>query len=161
MTRLTLVRHAKSSWDRPGLSDRDRPLSPRGERDAPMMGRVLAGALPPPDAVLASPALRARSTAELIAGAWGLDPAAVRLVDGLYLAGLDDWWDAVSGAAPEAGHLLAVGHQPGVGAFASWLDPSARGDVPTCAVLSFEVSGRLARGSARLVFRDFPKAHRD
>ncbi|MCA1260803.1 histidine phosphatase family protein, partial [Nitratireductor aquimarinus] len=34
MKELLLLRHAKSSWDEPGLSDAERPLAPRGRRAA-------------------------------------------------------------------------------------------------------------------------------
>lgn len=41
MKQLTLIRHAKSSWDYPSLTDHDRPLGERGLRDAPRMGQHL------------------------------------------------------------------------------------------------------------------------
>ena len=47
MKRLYLLRHAKSSWDSPSLSDHDRELNDRGRRDAPRMGAALAGKLEP------------------------------------------------------------------------------------------------------------------
>ncbi|WP_146066749.1 SixA phosphatase family protein [Candidatus Venteria ishoeyi] len=42
MKTLILLRHAKSSWDHPGLSDFERPLNARGLKNAPKMGRRLA-----------------------------------------------------------------------------------------------------------------------
>ena len=39
--RLILLRHAKSGWDDPGLSDHDRPLTDRGMRDAENVGAWL------------------------------------------------------------------------------------------------------------------------
>ena len=42
MKYLTLIRHAKSSWEQAGLADHDRPLNERGERNAPMVARFLA-----------------------------------------------------------------------------------------------------------------------
>jgi len=39
MKTLLLIRHAKSSWDQPGLSDFDRPLNERGKKDAPVMAK--------------------------------------------------------------------------------------------------------------------------
>ncbi|MDH3511983.1 MAG: histidine phosphatase family protein [Gammaproteobacteria bacterium] len=65
--RLTLLRHAKSSWNNPSLDDRDRPLNKRGERDAPMMGQRLLKKSTRPSLILTSPAKRARQTARLIA----------------------------------------------------------------------------------------------
>ena len=64
---LTLLRHAKSSWDGTHVKDRDRPLNERGERDAPLMGRRLRARGARPTLILTSPALRARRTAQVIA----------------------------------------------------------------------------------------------
>ncbi|MBV8432248.1 MAG: histidine phosphatase family protein, partial [Solirubrobacterales bacterium] len=38
---LYLLRHAKSSWDDPGLEDHDRPLAPRGRKAAKVIGAYL------------------------------------------------------------------------------------------------------------------------
>ena len=67
MKTLWLVRHAKSSWDDPMLVDFDRPLNPRGRRDAPRMGQRLARRHEYPDLMLSSPANRALTTARIIA----------------------------------------------------------------------------------------------
>jgi phosphohistidine phosphatase SixA len=78
LKRLTLVRHAKSSWKDPELTDFDRPLSKRGKRDAPLMGERLAGRDSRPELILSSPAKRARKTAKLMARK--LELAADRLI---------------------------------------------------------------------------------
>ena len=62
MKRITLLRHAKSSWDDVTLDDFDRPLSPRGRRSAPEMGRRLKVRDEVPDLVISSPAKRAISS---------------------------------------------------------------------------------------------------
>src|SRR6202022_2048110 len=67
MKTLFLIRHAKSSWDDPALSDKDRPLGDRGRRDAPRMGKRLAKRNVTPDLILSSPARRALTTAEIFA----------------------------------------------------------------------------------------------
>ncbi|TJW64040.1 MAG: histidine phosphatase family protein, partial [Mesorhizobium sp.] len=59
---LLLLRHAKSSWDDPDLIDFDRPLSARGLKAAPLVGRELASQGWLPDLALVSPALRSRDT---------------------------------------------------------------------------------------------------
>jgi phosphohistidine phosphatase len=55
-----VVRHAKSAW--PDVPDHERPLAPRGRRDAPAMGRWLRAAGHVPGQVLYSTARRARET---------------------------------------------------------------------------------------------------
>src|SRR5207302_4503921 len=67
MKTLFLIRHAKSSWNDTALPDKDRPLSDRGRRDAPKMGKRLAKRDVKPDLILSSPARRALTTAEIIA----------------------------------------------------------------------------------------------
>ena len=69
MKNLLLIRHAKSSWDDPLLSDQERPLNKRGKRDAPAMGLMLKEKGLHPDLILSSPAKRALKTAKLIAEA--------------------------------------------------------------------------------------------
>ena len=69
MKTLHLMRHAKSSWDQPGLSDRERVLNARGARDAPRMGEALAQRLAPMS-VAVSPARRAQLTLEGVCAGW-------------------------------------------------------------------------------------------
>ena len=77
MKTLTLVRHAKSSWNHPGLADFERPLNKRGQRDAPRMGSRLAAQHTHPQIIVSSPAVRALTTAEVIASALGCQPAEI------------------------------------------------------------------------------------
>ena len=39
MKKLFLIRHAKSSWENPDLSDFERPLNNRGIQNAPVMAK--------------------------------------------------------------------------------------------------------------------------
>ena len=68
MLQLTLIRHAKSSWDNPALSDFDRPLNKRGMKNAPLMGKIINKRGLAFEQIVTSPALRAITTAHLIAG---------------------------------------------------------------------------------------------
>lgn len=69
MKTLHLLRHAKSSWSEPGLSDRERGLNKRGRRDAPRMGRALARQIEPMT-VAVSPARRAQLTLDGLCQGW-------------------------------------------------------------------------------------------
>ena len=64
MKTLLILRHAKSSWNYPELSDYDRPLNRRGKRDAPRMGKHLREHGLIPDRILTSSAKRARKNRE-------------------------------------------------------------------------------------------------
>ncbi|MDR2997756.1 MAG: histidine phosphatase family protein, partial [Microbacterium sp.] len=72
MKTLFLARHAKSDWGMPGYSDHDRPLNPRGRRDAPAMARRLVSEGVALDRIVSSTATRARATAGEYAAAFGL-----------------------------------------------------------------------------------------
>ncbi len=73
MKTLLIMRHAKSSWDNPELSDYERPLNKRGWRDAPRMGEHLHQQGLTPDLILSSSAKRARDTAYEVAKACHYD----------------------------------------------------------------------------------------
>lgn len=100
--RLFLVRHAEAA---PGEPDELRPLTAAGRAVARDLGERLAAEHP--DAVVSSPLLRARETAEQIARAAGLTPEAdERLAPG---ATAEDLKATVAGRGDT---VIAVGHQP-------------------------------------------------
>ncbi|MFE5941963.1 SixA phosphatase family protein [Streptomyces sp. NPDC056480] len=109
---MLVLRHAKSAWPE-GVADQDRPLGPRGLRDAPAVGRFLAEAGGLPDLVLCSPARRARHTWELAAAE--LERAVPTRHD-LRLYGADgpELLDVLHGVSDDVGTLLLVGHNPGL-----------------------------------------------
>ncbi|MET8977238.1 histidine phosphatase family protein [Streptomyces sp. NPDC004539] len=112
LRRLVVLRHAKSAWPE-GVPDHDRPLGPRGLRDAPAAGRALAGADRLPDLALCSTAERARRTWELASAQWGTPPP-VRYDPRLYGADVPEHLEVVRETPPEVGTLLLVGHNPGL-----------------------------------------------
>lgn len=110
--RLLVLRHAKSAWP-DGVADHERPLAPRGLRDAPVAGRVLAEAGLLPDLAVCSTAVRARHTWELAAAQWDTPPP-VRLDPRVYAAGVPDLLGVLRETPAEIGTLLLVGHNPGL-----------------------------------------------
>ncbi|WP_330456524.1 histidine phosphatase family protein [Streptomyces sp. NBC_00820] len=111
LRRLVVLRHAKSAWP-DGVQDARRPLAPRGTRDAPAAGRVLAEADWLPDLALCSTAVRARRTWELASAQWGTPPP-VRYDPRLYAASVPDLLEVVHETPSEVETLLLVGHNPG------------------------------------------------
>lgn len=67
MKKLYIIRHAKSSWKDLYLDDFERPLNKRGKQNAPFMGDKLKDKNIVPDIIISSPALRAKTTAKIIA----------------------------------------------------------------------------------------------
>ncbi|HMV23298.1 MAG TPA: histidine phosphatase family protein, partial [Saprospiraceae bacterium] len=62
MKELIFIRHAKSDWNNPLLSDINRPLGPRGLKDAPIMAARLRSLVPAVDHIVSSNAVRALET---------------------------------------------------------------------------------------------------
>jgi len=113
MKTLLILRHAKSSWKDPTLSDIERPLNKRGRNDAPRMGRLLVDEDIIPDCIMSSTATRARSTAELVAEACGYE-GEIDFRDELYLADPDDYLDICSLLPDDCRAAMVVGHNPGL-----------------------------------------------
>src|SRR5262245_57005344 len=112
MKTLLLLRHAKSSWDSPAARDYDRPLAPRGERDAPRIGKALRDADIDLDLVVSSPAVRARQTAELVLKAARYE-GAVQFEEAIYEAAVTALMDVVRDLPDTAETAMLVGHNPG------------------------------------------------
>ena len=168
--RLLVMRHAKSAWPE-GVADHDRPLGPRGLRDAPAAGRFLAEHGGPPDLVLCSPARRARRTWELAAAE--LDgPVPTRHDPRLYGADAPELLDVLHGVPDEVATLLLVGHNPGLEDLVLLLAGRAVGDAldrvrakfPTSAIAVLTWSGTwpgLRPGKALLTDLAIPRGTRD
>lgn len=112
MKTLHLLRHAKSSWSEPGLTDRERGLNKRGRRDAPRMGRALAQQIEPMN-VMVSPARRAQLTLAGLCSGW---PAMGNLrhqtEEDLYTFSGNDVLDWITAQADRHFALFLIGHNP-------------------------------------------------
>lgn len=117
---LLILRHAKSSWDSGVASDFERPLSPRGQRTAPLVGRWLAERDLAPDFAFVSPAQRTRETLDLLVGALGTEPD-VRWEERIYEASLGELIRLLAERPPEAERVLILGHNPGLAMLADFL----------------------------------------
>ncbi len=161
MKTLTIVRHAKSSWKHKELSDRERPLNKRGQRDAPRMGERIAAAGIRPSLIISSPAVRAWTTARLIAKALGYPVEFLHREEELYLASLKDLLDVVAAQDNGFNNLMIVGHNPGLTDFVNYLSPGLTGNLPTAGVVSVTVDrddwNLAERPQTELLLHDFPK----
>ncbi|WP_320177294.1 histidine phosphatase family protein [Roseovarius pacificus] len=131
--RLILMRHAKSSWDDPALSDHARPLNGRGRRSASALGDWLRAQGVLPDQILSSSSERTRETCARL----GLD-ATAQFTGTLYHAGPATMLRVLHGASGQT--VLMLGHNPGIADFAHALvatPPPHPGfeTYPTCATL--------------------------
>jgi phosphohistidine phosphatase len=158
---LTLVRHAKSDWNDTSLSDKQRPLNHRGERDAPEMGKRIVSHGIRPSLILASPAVRAWTTARIIAKEIGYPTEFLQREESLYLASLDDLLDAVVAQDSGFNSLMVVGHNPGLTEFANFLVPGLSNNLPTAGVVSVQIDRDdwkfYSQPPCELIVYDYPK----
>ncbi|HDQ44183.1 MAG TPA: histidine phosphatase family protein [bacterium] len=140
MKRLILLRHAKSGWNDPGMRDFDRPLSERGERDAPAIGARLRERGIFPDRIVSSPAVRAARTAELIADAMNYQRERIVWKGEIYEASAGDLLRCIRSMDEADERILLIGHNPGISDVARRLTGTGFGDLPTCAAVGIDLN---------------------
>ena len=111
MKTLLILRHAKSSWNYPELSDYGRPLNARGKRDAPRMGEFLREQGLIPDRILTSSAKRARKTASKVAKTCGYT-GKVKKVDAFYDSVAGVYYETLQALPDKYQRVMVVGHNP-------------------------------------------------
>lgn len=165
MKTLILVRHAKSNWDNPALSDFDRPLNDRGKKDAPRMGKRLKEKDLTPDVIISSPANRALTTCYMIAEIIGFPVASIKTDRSLYHASEDDLLEVVHNLTETSDLVMLFGHNPGLTDFANSLTHSRIDNIPTCGIVSctFKVDRwkDILWGKGKVNFFDYPKRKQD
>jgi phosphohistidine phosphatase len=144
MPTLYLLRHAKSSWDDPGLADHDRPLAERGLRNAAVLSEHLRDARIVPELVLCSTAQRARETLAAVLPAF--DGETEILVErDLYGSSAEELLERLR-AVPEAVRsAMVIAHNPGLEELASRLAGDAAPErLPTAALVELSSDGTWA-----------------
>ena len=163
MRTLYLLRHAKSSWDDPALSDHERPLAPRGRRDGKRIAEHLRRAGIEPELVLCSSAARTRETLELVGRGW---EATVAVEDELYGATAEAMLQRLRLVPDPVESVMVIGHNPGMQALALVLAEAGEQleviaeKFPTGALATLELAGRwreLEPEGARLAAYVVPK----
>ena len=161
MRQLLLLRHAKSSWDDPGLADHSRPLNRRGKLAAQAMRSALEGLGLAPDLILVSTSRRTLQTMQELEP-WA-DTPLVELLDSLYLANAEGVLTALRTTPETVRSVLLIGHNPGLHEAASRLAGTGpdttelarlRASYPSGALAEFSISGpwgTLGDGGGRLV----------
>jgi len=105
--RLFLLRHAKSSWDDPGLDDHERPLAPRGRRAVQVLGEYLRDNDIRPIQVLCSSSRRTRETLD------GVAPGGETLIESdLYHADADHLVERLRRVSEDVESVMVIGHNP-------------------------------------------------
>jgi phosphohistidine phosphatase len=160
---LYLVRHAKSSWKDENISDAERPLNKRGERDAPFMAELLCRKGIQPDLLVSSPALRALTTAKIFAIAFEYLEGRIEIEDRAYLADIFDIWKIVRSFDNGSDSVMLFGHNPGLTDFVNLFDNVYIDNVPTAAVICIAFSANNWEAcnteEAKVMWVEYPKLY--
>ena len=161
MKTLILIRHAKSSWDAPGLSDFDRPLNERGKKDAPEMAERLKEKGIKVDQFVSSPAKRAKKTAKYFAEVFGQPKEDIVLVDVLYAANISVFRKVVGELENKNDVVAIFSHNPDITEYAASLTNVKVDDMPTCAMFAVQAEtndwAEFETAEKKFLFFDYPK----
>ncbi|ULQ51892.1 SixA phosphatase family protein [Flavihumibacter fluvii] len=161
MKTLYVVRHAKSSWGDLTTPDFDRPLSDRGQRNAPEMAQRLLSRGFRIDAFVTSTARRAMQTSLYFIKAYGRSPEELILREDLYHAPAEVYFSVVAQQDDKYSSIAIFGHNPGISAFVNELTTTRIDDMPTCAIFAVQADVRhwaeFPAAKKQFLFFDTPK----
>lgn len=161
MKKLFIIRHAKSNQSFLG-NDFERPLNERGKSDAPIMALRLADKKFKIDALVSSPAVRAKKTAELFSETLKMPASGIFFISALYHASSEIFYDVVSGLPDELDIVAIFSHNPGITYFVNSLNTGISIDnMPTCGIfgINTEISNwsGFSKAKKEFLFFDYPK----
>jgi phosphohistidine phosphatase len=161
MKTLYVMRHAKSAWGEPGLSDFDRPILEKGQKRTQNIIHYLVKKKAKPDLIISSPALRAMETAILMVKGLGLDKQVLRLEKSVYTSDADQLEDLFLEFPGSVSEVLLVGHNPAVTNFVNKFLAESIDYMPTSGVVSLEFKinewSEISNARPKLNFIVFPK----
>jgi len=161
MKTLYLVRHAKSSWDHPGLSDAERPLLEKGIRKSVPVIKYLKERGAIPNLMISSPAVRAIETARLFARGFGYEESNIRIDRKIYDGYYDRILDVIYETSNDTESLMLFGHNPTITNLANLFLHPGIDDMPTSAVTAItfktEKWEEVPNAKSRLLFFVSPK----
>lgn len=160
MKRLYLVRHAQAGPKELKMSDAQRSLNERGEKQAAWLGERLNQRGTKPDLILSSPAQRALRTASVIAEHITVPRDVITVRDSLYLANMTDLSRIIRDLDDEFKNVMLFAHNPGITRYAQDLLGEWVESMPPCSIYCLDFTVRswkvVTGGNATLVFYDYP-----
>jgi len=163
MRQLTLIRHAKSCWNDPSLSDFERPLNKRGLRDLPALGERIVKFEFFPDLILSSGAVRAITTAESVGQSLEIPLEEIRAIPELYESCYETLLNVLQNQSDRYRHIMMFGHNPGIQDLGYFLTHDVLEKFPTAGLLHIHLSitswSELAESCGTLTRFDYPKLH--
>lgn len=162
---LIIIRHAKSDWGSPSLTDFNRPLNRRGNANAPEMANRMVNQNIVPQLIVSSPAIRALTTAKYFANAWQIDAGNIQLEPTIYEANVRSLLKVVNSLPNNVNKIALFGHNPGLTDFANYLCNANVYNMPTCSVViidfPFNNWDEISAETGKLALFDYPKNGED
>ena len=137
MKKLTLIRHAKSSWEH-DVIDHERPLNDKGFNDANNLSGYLKNKNIIIDVVLSSDAIRAKTTADIFLKNLKIDASLMQLNHDLYDFSGSNLIKVVKSCNNNVNSLMVFGHNHAITAFVNTFANKFIDNVPTCGVVTIE-----------------------
>ncbi len=163
MKNLILVRHAKSSWENRSISDFERGLNNRGEKDAPFMAGILKKKNIKIDLIISSPAKRAITTAKIFAEELMVPEKKIAYNENIYEADRKDLLEVIIETHDSVNNLMLFGHNPGLTYLSNYLCDFEIDNLPTCGImgmqLNFDSWKFLGNKSCGFNFFEYPKKY--
>lgn len=161
MKKLYLIRHAKSSWSDFALDDFDRSLNKRGKNNAPLMGKLLKDKNIIPDIFLSSPALRAKTTAKIIAKKIEYTKKIIFDKE-IYEASDATLHKMLTKLGNKNSIVFLVAHNPGLNILAEYYVDFYE-NIPTCGIIKIEFDcnkwKNISSSNAKLISFEYPKRY--
>ena len=162
MKKISIVRHAKSSWEG-NFMDIDRPLSKRGLSDLSLMTSELSSYGLTPDLVISSPANRALTTAKYFTVNLPIDSSKLEIIDNLYDFSGNLLVTTIRETDNVVNHLMAFGHNHALTYFVNTFGSKYIDNVPTCGFVTIEFPendwSKIEKGITTQIL--FPRELRD
>jgi phosphohistidine phosphatase len=161
MKTIILVRHAKSGWDNPDMTDFERTLSSRGMSDAPNMAKFISLKISPPDKVISSSAVRAFTTAKFFAKEMDYLEESIIQDIGIYERGTKHIFKLIAELDENVSSVIVFGHNPDITSLSTYLSGEYFESVPTCSVIciDFEIETwtDIHNENGKVRFYEYPK----
>lgn len=161
MRKLYLMRHGKSSWDNPELEDFDRPLNKSGKKDTHLMAEFFRKQQITFDHIFSSPAIRAITTANIIAETLHFPIKNISSDRRIYEGGVETLLEIIGNIDPKYKSVLLIGHDPSLSWLAAYFGNEKHINLPTCGVyaLGFKTDSwkSLTNAEGQKLFFEFPK----
>ena len=159
MKNLIIVRHCKSSWKDPSLSDFDRPLNKRGNIDGELMSNYLREKEKKIDKLILSTSIRTRLTSKYFIEKIHFN--SISYLDELYHASYSEIIKIISKIENNFNNIMVIGHNPGLTELINQNTSMNIYNLPTTGVVKVKFKGdkweRITENKGKIVYKKFPK----